>query len=395
MPEDRSFAKPVETSDVPMSEIESGWDEAFAGLDEAAPAPEATPAPADQSSSTPAAPATPATPSTPETVSPEAVAPAVTPPATPDPAAPASVPEPVPHTFKADGRELPIPGIVREANGDIRIPAGSLQHLQRHLADRTEVQRRETQYRHQLTTSQQTIAAKDAARDSLLQQYETLIALALEQPEQVQAWAAKKAQEFPAFRANMERQEVEAQRRQIEAERQQMERERMRPQLEPIWRQNVAQYAAQMAQERPELAGLTVDDALVERIWAWKDQGLMTVADRDYPEAGVKAGEMAFSQAMLIQLLAQESVTHRRLAEARAQWETERATKAAQAQAIAQNTAAQQVKAPTAVPAAGARTPAAPPTDRPRRPDGTFAPAGSNKKTWDQELDDWSPFAEP
>lgn len=392
MAEDRSFSKPVEEAPNTLPDFEAELEAAMTA-DDAAPAPDASEAPASQAPSDPAAPATPATPSTPESVSPESAAPASPTPATPDPAAPVSVPEPVPHTFKADGRELPIPGLVREANGDIRVPAGSVQHLQRHLADRTEVQRRETQYRHQLTQYQQTIAAKDQARDALLTQYEQLIQLALEQPDQVQAWASQKAQQFPAFRANLERVEVEAERNRLLQERAEIERERMRPQLEPIWRQNVAQYAAQMAQERPELAGLTVDDALIERIWQWKDQGLLTVADRDYPEAGVKAGEVAFSQAMLIQLLAQESVAYRRLAEARTQWEQEQATKLAQAKATALNTAAQQVKAPTAVPAAGARTPAAPSTDqRPRRPDGTFAPAGTPSKNWDREMDEWNPF---
>ena len=317
-------------------------------------------------------------------------APAATPPATAtNPAVPSDTPQDTPYAFKADGKELSIPGAVRLANGDLRIPATSLNHLQRHLADRGEWQRvlgerqrTESDLRTQLDTVQQT-------KNGLLERFQQLLDLAGTDPEALITYAVKARQELPTYVAELQRREKDTETEQLRQRLAEIEFNAALPQLEPVWRDTVGQHVRQLVAHDPALADLPVD-ALANAVWEDRSLGVLVRAPSDAPDGSFKRGDVAIHLPTLTQLLQRHAVTERRILQERQKAITEAETRAAAAKATAQNTATltpptvPQVRVGSKTPGPLVRTKQS--VTQPRNDDGTFAGAG--KKSAAESFDD-------
>lgn len=364
--------EPEASSQAPVSEPDA------APSSEGQP-PASDPAPADATDSVPAPDGQP-TPTPAET---PVTASAPTTPPVPD------TPSETPTAIKADGRELPIPGVMQRANGDLVIPAASRNALQMHLADRRVIQQRETEHKRQLADLQQQVSAKDQTAQALVKQIETL--LDANDLNAVADWVEKVRTEFPRFMADARVREQEAREQALQQRLRELELERERPNLEPAWQAGVKDHAASLIAADPDLTGL--DPAVVDALWAEHKDRLVVLAPADDPAAGIRKGEPAVQLEELRRLLIVEAKASRRIAAERQKWEQERAAEAARQQARTINAAATQPpKAPTTVTAVKAKTisvkeRSAP--SRPRNPDGTFA-----KTDFDKEWADFDPLAE-
>lgn len=359
---------------------------------------------------------------TPETPSPAASPPEAQPPtpeptepvapgtADPTPAAPVQPPTPAapppvtatslpseqpptesPYAFKADGKELSIPGAVKLANGDLRIPATSLNHLQRHLADRgewqrvlTERQRTESDLRTQVDTAKQTNVG-------LLERFQQMLDLAATDPDGLIAYALKAREELPRYVQQQQERQRDSETEQLRQRLAEVELERNLPQLEPVWRENVAQRVAALLGQDPTLADL---DASTLAAAVWEDRhhaGLLVRAPADDPSGAFKKGDVAVDLRVLSLLVQQHAKTERRIAAERAKVLAAQAAETERLRAAAQNTANLTPPVTTPVLAHG-KTPSGPTVKqkqvvsggRPRNDDGTFK---SSREAFEDEWD--------
>lgn len=328
---------------------------------------------------TPAVPVQPATPA------------AQTPPVT---ATPPSEPPSTdtPYAFKADGKELSIPGAVKLANGDLRIPATSLNHLQRHLADRGEWQRvlgerqrTETDLRTQVDTVTQTNVG-------LLERFQQMLDLAATDPEGLIAYALKARQELPTYVQQRQAKARESEMEQLRQRLAEVELERNLPQLEPVWREHVGQYVARTVANDPALGDLDVA-ALAASVWEDRHSaGLLVRAPADDPSGAFKKGDVAVDLRVLGLLVQQHAKTERRIAAERAKVLAAQAAETERLRAAAQNTANLTPPAAKPVLLANGKTPSGPTVRqkqvvsgaRPRNEDGTFK---SSREAFEDEWD--------
>jgi len=359
-------------------------DEAPVEGSDATPAPvESSTAPADQPPVTPAPPADPAA--------------VVEPPGQPDPApappAPATSPAPpvtadpstteTPYALRADGRELAIPGVVKLADGSLKIPAQSFNALAMHLADRTAIREKVTEYHRQLAEQAESLQAATTSKDHLLDLFQQVLAMT---PEERDRWCEEKQLAFPQFVAESRERELQSREARLRQQEEEAEFKRRLPELEPQWQQGLVGYVQRMC-EQDGVTGL--DPAQVAQVaWAWKDHGLLVRAPQDIPETGTRKGQMAVALPLLRQIIHQEARNAAERARLRAEWEAEQARRQQVAKATAINAAAQaRPQTPPTVAATGGRTVRVQERSQPRRADGTFAKKDeSDAGTWEREL---------
>lgn len=225
-----------------------------------------------------------------------------------DPAAPVAWAPPEggqPFTPRADGRDLEIPGALQYEHG-VYIPADALPVLQRHLADREAFSQLRTQLERQ-------VAERDPAHHpDVLRAQQTLVALhqLLDQgPLEVAKWLDNFQQNRPLLQAQIENAALQAQlqARQQQGGQQQYEQavSQVQQALPGYLRQNIE---AAISQD-PELKALAgKGEQLQTKLWAMAEY-LFFEADRDYPEYGLRQGQIIVRPDRLKALLTQEAAT--------------------------------------------------------------------------------------
>lgn len=227
----------------------------------------------------------------------------------PEPAAPA---EPVgftppsggePFAFRADGREVQVPGALKYEHGTY-IPAASWATVQRHLADREAISA-------QLRQKDQQIAslAPDQHPD-VIRARETLKAMSglLDKgPAEVATWLDQFATNRPLLEAQIQNQVLQAQ---LQA-RQQQSTETEREQAQQWYAQHLPGYLQQnidwAIQSDPALAELAgMGDQLRDAFWPLAPQ-LFVEVDRDYPEHNLRRGQLTVRHDVLKTLLTQRA----------------------------------------------------------------------------------------
>lgn len=210
-----------------------------------------------------------------------------------------------PFAFRVDGTDVEVPGALRYEHG-IYVPTDAWTIVQKHLADREVISARERQF-------EQRIQSLDPARHpDVLQAQETLKAfqaLLQQGPIEVAKWLDNYEQNRPLLEAQIQ---LAATRAQLEARSQQMgdtefeqQAEQLSQQLPGYLKQNIeAAIAADPAMK--DLVGAT--DAVFEQLWPMAEM-LFFEADRDYPEHGVRRGQIIVRPDVLSRLLKQQAST--------------------------------------------------------------------------------------
>lgn len=365
------------------SELDEAFvDEAPVEASSEAPAPvEETPPEPDQPPVSPAASADPAAapPGQPDTApAPSAPASSSAPPVTAEPSTTET-----PYQLRADGRELAIPGVVKLADGSLKVPAQSFNALAMHLADRSAIRERITEVNRQMADQTKSLEAVTSSKDQLLELFQQVLSM---DPAQRDQWCEEKAAAFPQFVAQTRERELALREERLRQQEEQAEFQRRLPELEPQWRQGLVGYVQRLC-EADGVSGL--DPAKVAEIaWAWKDHGLLVRAPEDIPETGTRKGQMAVALPLLRQIIHQEARGAAEKARLRAEWDAEQARQRQVAKATAVNTAAQtKAPPPPTVAATGGRTVRVQERSQPRRADGTFAKKDdTDAGQWERDL---------
>ena len=305
----------------------------------AAPAPAGSPTPPDQLATT----ETPAAPAAPSDAAPAAV------PASPVGSVP---PTGQPFTFRVDGREVPVPGAYVVGN-QILVPKEAWdRHVRPNVADRSVWREKEAGYQRQLQQASSARSDQELRANALLEKFGELTAKG---PQAMAEWLDNYYTNLPV---------LEAQARASAAERraaelmqvQQSQVSEQRQAQEVVDAQHHLSATLEQYLQQPEFKALAPEgQELLQELWTEHQNTLFIRADRDYPEYGLKTGELAISYDALNRLLSR---------------------RAAQAQKIADQVAKFQ-SAATLNAAAVQRPPVVPP----RRPNGQFTTPPAEAKS--------------
>jgi hypothetical protein len=273
--------------------------------------------------------------------------PAETPPQGQVPPVPASPVVPPPTwSFKADGREVTVPGAKVTADG-ILIPKDAWQRtVQPHLADRAAWNAQVQEFRRTEAGLREQVEAVEKGQHPAIVRANAVTAKFTELmdkgPEAVAEWLDNFQQNRPILEANARAAAAEAEREQYKSRISQADQERQQAALEPQKRTAVEQQVtALLASADYKDLGLD-SQRIVQRLL--KDPRTYVTADRDYPEFGLRRGELAVDVARV-----QEEISD--LAEQARTWQAQKAATAANSRAAAP------VPVPPATPVRGSPTP--------------------------------------
>lgn len=233
----------------------------------------------DEDDSDAPAPAPPAEPTsdasaTPEPVSPDAAGqPAAPPPGTsPAPKDTAASPDTTetPTVLRADRRDLAIPGVVKLADGSVKVPAASLPALQAHLADRSVWQSQAAAFQQRIRALE---AQADPAKNDAVIRANALVQTMKElrqRDETGQAlydWITGFFDHLPRYEAEAKAQALEARLQAAQAQLQPQQDAAEWAQLEPGFRDALDHHLDE-ALRRPEFLALAQDrDRLADSLW--------------------------------------------------------------------------------------------------------------------------------
>lgn len=207
---------------------------------------------------------------------------------------PAAEPAGEPFTFKADGKQFEIPGAMRYPEG-VYIPTEAVARLQEHLADRKSLNGRIRQLEQQVQTGDPERHPEVLKARALMTQLGTLMD---QGPEAMAEWLDNLQQNRPILEAKAE---AAALKRQLEfhTERQKTESSEaeataLADQMDSALSRNLDAVLAD-----PAIAALNLDrNRLQVRLYRMAD-ALFVEADQDYPEAGVRKGDLAINLELL------------------------------------------------------------------------------------------------
>lgn len=274
-----------------------------------------------------------------------------------------------PFHLRVDGRDIPIEGAAM--HGDyLVIPKTQWDRVIRpqYLADRGAWRQKEAGYQRQL----QQISTQRSDTELRAQAMLGKIAeLDKGGPEAWANWLDNFAQNRPVLEAEIKARIAEQRAQALEQQQQAQWQEAQAAQIEPLYQQHLAQTLDQYLghDQYKVLAGER--EELLRELWEDHRDRLFVKADQDYPEAGVRAGEDAFSFDHLERVLERVAAKAKRYA-------------------------AQTVKVQQAAKVNASVTPSKPAKQAPRdRQTGQFQKAAPTKNYKDQILDeDWNDIFE-
>lgn len=223
------------------------------------------------------------------------------------PAAPAPWQPPAggqPFRFRADRREVEVPGAIEYDHG-IYVPKDAWNGVvSRHLADRDEISR-------VITGLQRQVEERDPERHpEVIQARVTLqkfVELFDKGPDAVAQWLDHYAVNRPLLEAQIEKEallaQLQSRNQQVSATDQEAQTAEVAAQLPGYVEQNITALISQI----PGLSELKgSEQQLVQQLWPYARSFLME-ADRDYPERGIRQGQIVPRRDVLEQLLKQEA----------------------------------------------------------------------------------------
>lgn len=207
---------------------------------------------------------------------------------------PAAEPAGEPFTFKADGKQFEIPGAMRYPEG-VYIPTEAVARLQEHLADRKSLNGRIRQLEQQVQTSDPERHPDVLKARAVMSR---LNALMDQGPEAVAEWLDKLEQNRPILERDAEiaalKKEREFHTERQKAETSEAEATALADQMDVALSRNLDVVLAD-----PAIAALNLDrNRLQVRLYRMAD-ALFVEADQDYPEAGVRKGDLAINLELL------------------------------------------------------------------------------------------------
>jgi hypothetical protein len=292
-----------------------------------------------------------------------------------------------PFTFKADGVEATLEGI-RANDTHVVIPRAvwDTEFRPKYLANRDAWQEERNQYRAQVQQAtafarqaQEEKSAKEARAEAIIGEFEKLIG----DPDALAQFAADFERNAPILRAQLEAQEARA----LLAQREHAEQaQRAEVEREQLFARGTDTFEAACIDllKDTKYSGLVLNDderdELLAEIWEARGPQLVRVADRDYPEYGLRRGDMTVDRETLTELF-----------DRRAAYLAKRITKATSVTTAEQRNAAR-VASPathpqTTKPAGGKGKPATAPPARRKAPE-PFADYGRVSTRLTDEEDD-------
>jgi hypothetical protein len=194
----------------------------------------------------------------------------------------------LPFKPRADGRDLEIPGALQYEHG-VYIPADGLPVLQRHLADREQFTQRQQALERQ-------VQERDPAHhpDVLRAQasLQALNQLLDKGPLEVAKWLDNFQQNRPLLQAQIENAALQAQLQARQQQTSQADYEQAVTQVQQALPGYLRQNIEAAVSQDPELKALAgMGEQLLQKLWA-KAPALFFEADRDYPEYGLRQGQI-------------------------------------------------------------------------------------------------------
>lgn len=201
--------------------------------------------------------------------------------------------------FRADGREVPVPGALKYPHG-IYVPNEAWTTVQRHLADREA-------FNGQLRHKDQQIAALDPDRHpDVIKGRESVKAMAAlldKGPEEVAKWLDNYAINRPLIDAQIEKATLEARLQSYTQQQTTAQTEQAAKDLAERLPVQLRQTMDAVIQSTPEFAELaSMGEKLFEKLWPFAEH-LFLELDRDVPEYNLRKGQVIVRQDVLRQLL--------------------------------------------------------------------------------------------
>jgi hypothetical protein len=205
-----------------------------------------------------------------------------------------------PFAYKADGREFPVEGGLRYDHG-IYLPTTAWEQVQRNLGDWEARQHRYSQLQRQYE-ERDPEKHPDVVRARVTTQ--NFLALLQQGPEKVAEWLDNFQTNAPLLQAQIEAQTYKAQlesRQSQWTEQQSESRAReIAAELPGYLKQNI-DYLLTNTPELKDLAGQS--DALLQKLWEYRDYLFVEAVEGDLPEHGLKQGQIGVHRARLTKLL--------------------------------------------------------------------------------------------
>ena len=213
-----------------------------------------------------------------------------------------------PFRFRADHREVEVPGALEYEHG-IYVPKEAWNGVvSRHLADRDTLFQ---QHQREVNRLQQEVEIRDPDKNPrvieagvTLQKFRELMD---QGPEAVAQWLDNFAVNRPLLEAEIRAQTLQAQLEARQQQSTQYEQEQLVAQVTERLPGYVEENISALISQTPELASLKGSEKkLVEQLWPYIGS-LLWEADRDYPEHGVRRGQIVPRKELFLQALKQEA----------------------------------------------------------------------------------------
>jgi hypothetical protein len=224
-------------------------------------------------------------------------------------------PEAVPFTFKVDRTEVAVPNAY--AVGDmIVIPKEAWERTIRpNLANRQEWVRERGTLTRQIQTLQSSRSEKERQADALVDELTRILTPGNE--EELHAFLNDLERQGPILQAKAE---ARALREELDARRQQEEEtEREAEEAPEALSEGLDHWIGALAEGHPDFKGVQFDRAdLRESMMRLKDK-VFVRAPQDYPENGVKKGDLVVDTDFVFAVMSRDAAVHRKLAQRDAQ----------------------------------------------------------------------------
>lgn len=208
--------------------------------------------------------------------------------------APAAEPAGEPFTFRADGKEFTIPGAQKFPEG-VYIPTEAVGKLQEHLADRRGLNDRIRQLEQKLQNADPSRNEEVLRARALINQ---ITALMDQGPEKMAEWLDNLEQNRPILEAKAQADALKRQLEQYQTRETSAQTEQQATELAGQMEAALGQHLDAVLKD-PEIATLGLDsNRLKVRLYRMAEQ-LFGEADRDYPEYGIRKGDLTINLELL------------------------------------------------------------------------------------------------
>jgi hypothetical protein len=221
-------------------------------------------------------------------------------------------PEAVPFVAKFDKQELAVDGAY-EVGDLIVIPKEAFQRqIRPHLGDRHAWMRTEKALKAEVARLQGEKGEKESLADSLVEEITRLTSPGNE--AELMEFLNDMERQGPILQANAKAAAAEKRLRDIEAREQERYREEEEAELPQVMEASVSDWVDRLAAGHPDLQGVELDTASLKRELLGLKEKVFIRADRDYPDAGVKKGDLAVDTDLVFALMRQEAQAQKRIA---------------------------------------------------------------------------------